>query len=100
MLEQALHETGGTALRESRRAVQNHADEEERDELRKIILDVRATAGAIGDKGKEHSMAVSYFHLVQRLESESTDDSDSDDDDDVKMEKIKGGIGVHFGTCT
>ncbi|KAI4220412.1 MAG: hypothetical protein LQ349_008095, partial [Xanthoria aureola] len=65
MLEQALHETGGTALRESRRAVQNHADEEERDELWKILLDVRATAGSIGGEGEEHSMAVSYFYLVQ-----------------------------------
>lgn len=98
MLEQALHEARGTALRESRRTVQDHADEEERDELWKIILDVRATAGSIGGEGEEHSMAVSYFYLVQRLESQSTDDDD-DNDDDVRMEDQKGGTGVHFGTC-
>lgn len=48
--------------------MQDHAHEEKWDELREVVLDVRTAAGAFGAEGEKHAVAMSYFHLVQRLE--------------------------------
>ncbi|KAL8779571.1 MAG: hypothetical protein Q9213_006876 [Squamulea squamosa] len=65
ILDEAIHKTCRAALRESRGAVQDDAHEEERDELWKVILDVRTAIGPFRGEGEEYAMEVSYFYLVQ-----------------------------------
>ena len=48
--------------------MRQHADEEEWDELRALVLDVPTAPGADWSEGKRHAMEMSDIYMVQRLD--------------------------------
>ena len=61
-------QTSSTIVREPRRTMQKHANQEEGRESRAQLLDVCKTAGTFRHERERHTVAMPNIHMVQRLQ--------------------------------